>query len=180
VTALTPQQAARWDKVLETVTAALPARATAVVVDGADPAAAPLVADRLAETLRRQGLTPQMLDAARAAGRGGLAHLLVADARHLPLRDSCASAIFAAGLITHLPDIATALVELARVTAPGGRLVLFHPSGRAALAARHGRTLRPDEPLHRPRLESLLTQSNWRLVGYDDPPHRFFALATRE
>ncbi|GIH16219.1 class I SAM-dependent methyltransferase [Rugosimonospora africana] len=123
-------------------------------------------------------LTPHMLTVA-GDSTGSSAYLLLADARHLPLADSCADAIFAAGLIQHLPDPAAGLTELARVTRPDGRLIVFHPSGRAALAARHGRTLRDDEPLNRPQLARLLTATGWALTDYDDPPHRFLALATR-
>lgn len=56
--------------------------------------------------------------------------------------------------------------------------MLFHPSGRAALAARHGRTLRPDEPLAERPLRGALRRTGWRPDTYDDPQHRFFALAT--
>lgn len=124
-------------------------------------------------------LTPQMLDAARDRARTCAATLLLADARRLPFADAGLDAIFAAGLITHLPDPAAGLAELARVTRAGGRLVLFHPSGRAALAARHGRTLRPDEPLAEPVLRAVTGRTGWQLVSYDDPPHRFHAVAVR-
>ncbi|MFK3983852.1 class I SAM-dependent methyltransferase [Micromonospora sp. NPDC050397] len=125
-------------------------------------------------------LTPQMLTAAHAhAGRAD-ADLILGDARHLPLADASVDAVFAAGLLTHLPDPESGLRELARITRPGGRLVLFHPSGRAALAARHGRPLRPDEPLAETRLRGTTARAGWRLLGYDDPPHRFFATAVRQ
>ena len=62
---------------------------------------------------------------------------------------------------------------------PGGRLAVFHPSGRAALAARHGRSLRPDEPLSAGRLGPLLTAAGWDLSRYDDALDHFFALASR-
>ncbi|MEV6814740.1 methyltransferase domain-containing protein, partial [Micromonospora sp. NPDC051296] len=88
-------------------------------------------------------------------------------------------AIFAAGLLPHLPDSDAGLRELARITRPGGRLVLFHPSGRATLAARHGRTLRPDEPLAETPLRASTSRTGWHLDTYDDPPHRFLATATR-
>ncbi len=125
-------------------------------------------------------LTPQMLDVARANHRDAHAALVLGDARRLPVADAGADAVFAAGLVAHLPDAAAGFVELARVTRPGGRLVLFHPTGRAALAARHGRTVRADEPLSQGPLGSSLRGAGWRLDRYDDAPDRFLAVATRE
>jgi SAM-dependent methyltransferase len=123
--------------------------------------------------------TPQMLTAALERARLCDARLILADARCLPLSDGAVDAVFAAGLVQHLPDHEAGLAELARVTRSGGRLVIFHPSGRAALAARHGRTLRPDEPLAEAVLREYAARSGWRLTGYDDPPHRFHAVAVR-
>lgn len=125
-------------------------------------------------------LTEQMLAAARHHGRAGHAHLVLADARYLPLPDSRIDGIFAAGLIGHLPEVEPTLIELARIAATGGRLAVFHPSGRAALAARHGRTLRPDEPLAETPLREAMFRAGWHLDRYDDPPHRFLVLATRQ
>jgi SAM-dependent methyltransferase len=124
-------------------------------------------------------LTPAMLTAARDAGREGCAVLLVGDARRLPVADAAAGVVFAAGLVQHLPDPAAGLAELARVTRPGGRLVIFHPSGRAALAARHGRTVRADEPLNEDNLGSLLGGAGWELSRYEDPSDHFLAVAVR-
>ena len=125
-------------------------------------------------------VTAEMLAAARSFGRAEDAHLVLGDAQHLPLADGSVNAVFAAGLIGHLPDVDPGLTELARVTTPGGRLALFHPSGRAALAARHGRTLRPDEPLSKDPLGRTLRRCGWHLDTYDDAPHRFLALASRD
>jgi SAM-dependent methyltransferase len=124
-------------------------------------------------------VTPAMLGAARAAGRHGCAGLVLADARRLPLPDAVAGVVFAAGLVHHLPNPAAGLMELARVTRPGGRLVIFHPSGRVALAARHGRELRPEEPLNEDNLRPLLAAAGWELVRYEDPADHFLALAIR-
>ncbi len=124
-------------------------------------------------------LTDEMLEVARERGRAALATLVVGDARRMPLADDVLDSIFAAGLIMHLPDVPAGLAELARVTKPGGSLVLFHPTGRAALAARHGRTLRPDEPLADEPLAALLAGSGWRRTVYDDAPDHFFAKAVR-
>ena len=124
-------------------------------------------------------LTPDMLTAARAAGRGGCGPLILADARRLPIAEAAVDLVFAAGLVQHLPDPGAGLSELARVTRPGGRLLLFHPSGRAALAARHGRTVRPDEPLNEGDLRPLLAAAGWELTRYEDPPDHFLVCANR-
>lgn len=123
--------------------------------------------------------TPQMLALARAHARVSRAILLLGDARHLPLRTASVDGVFAAALISHLPDTPTGLHELARVTRPGGRLVLFHPSGRVVVAARHGRVLHPDEPLAEAPLRGEAESAGWRLDVYDDRPERFYATATR-
>ncbi|MFJ9341934.1 class I SAM-dependent methyltransferase [Streptomyces sp. NPDC101733] len=124
-------------------------------------------------------MTAQMLDAARQAGRGSRAALIRADVARLPLRDGTLDAVFAAGLIAHLPEPAANLRELARVVRPGGRLALFHPIGRAALAARHGRELTPDDLRAEHNLGPLLSGSGWELTSYADEDARFLALAVR-
>jgi SAM-dependent methyltransferase len=125
-------------------------------------------------------VTPQMLDAVRSSGRDRDATaLLLGDAQRLPFADGSIDATFAAGLLNHLDDLSAGLRELARVTKPGGQLIVFHPTGRAALAARHGRVLGPDEPLAEHVLSAALASTGWKLDYYDDPAHRFLAIATR-
>jgi SAM-dependent methyltransferase len=125
-------------------------------------------------------LTPEMLDAAVRAGRHRSGQLLLADAARLPLRSGVLDAVFAAGLIAHLPRPAENLRELARVVRIGGRLALFHPTGRAALAARQGRQLTADDLRAEPNLRPLLAGSGWHLVSYTDEDARFLALAVRQ
>lgn len=124
-------------------------------------------------------LTERMLAAAREAGRDADGTLLLADVARLPLRDGCLDAVFTAGLIAHLPDPAANLAELARVVRPGGRLALFHPIGRAALAARHGRELTPDDLRAEHNLRPLLSGSGWDMTSYADEDARFLVLAAR-
>ncbi|KOG34972.1 MULTISPECIES: class I SAM-dependent methyltransferase [Streptomyces] len=137
-------------------------------------------------------LTPEMLEEAVKAGRGGrndmsgqaghegTATLLLADVGRLPVHDGALDAVFGAGLVSHLADPVADLRELARVVRPGGRLALFHPIGRAALAARHGRRITPDDLRAEPRLRPVLAEAGWRLVSYVDEDTRYLAMAVRE
>lgn len=125
-------------------------------------------------------LTPAMLQAAVRAGRDRAGRLMIADVAALPLRDESLDAVFAAGLIAHLPSPAENLRELARVVRPGGVLALFHPIGRAALAARQGRRITPEDLRAEPNLRPLLAGSGWRMTSYVDEDDRFLTLAVRE
>ncbi|WP_407555058.1 methyltransferase domain-containing protein [Streptomyces sp. Pv4-95] len=124
-------------------------------------------------------LTPAMLTATAKEGRTGIARLLLADACRLPLCDGAVDGIFSAGLVDHLPDPAAGLGEWARVTAPDGVLLLFHPSGRAERAARHGRPLDPADPLAEENLRPALHAAGWSLTCYEDAPRHFLARAVR-
>ncbi|MFH8222132.1 class I SAM-dependent methyltransferase [Streptomyces sp. NPDC018057] len=125
-------------------------------------------------------VTPAMLEAAVRAGRDRAGRLLLADVGALPFRTQSFDAVFAAGLVAHLPRPAKNLRELRRVVRPGGMLALFHPIGRAALAARQGRRITPDDLRAEDRLRPLLAGSGWRMTSYVDEDARFLALAVRE
>ncbi|MDT0548171.1 class I SAM-dependent methyltransferase [Streptomyces lonegramiae] len=133
-----------------------------------------------AGTVLGADVTPAMLAAAVRAGRHRDAGLALADVTRLPLRDGCLDAVFGAGLISHLPEPEAGLRELARVVRPQGRLALFHPVGRAALAARKGRPITPDDLRAEPNLRPLLARSGWALTSYTDRDTRFLALAVRQ
>lgn len=122
-------------------------------------------------------LTPAMLAAAARHGRTGHGHLLAADCPRLPLAAASVDGIFSAGLLDHLPDPAAALREWARVTAADGVLLLFHPSGRAERAARHGRPLDPDDLLAEGNLRRTLRTTGWHLDEYEDGAGHFLARA---
>ena len=112
-----------------------------------------------------------------AARRGAVAQAdLLAG---LPLPDASVDAVFGAGLVPHLTDVPAGLLELARVTRPGGTLALFHPLGRVALAARRGHELHPDDPRDPVNLPPRLEPAGWRLLAVHDDPDRYLALASR-
>ncbi|WP_405982174.1 methyltransferase domain-containing protein [Streptomyces sp. NBC_00158] len=122
-------------------------------------------------------VTPAMLGAAARHGRSRHGSLLAADCTRLPLPGGCLDGIFSAGLLDHLPDPLTALREWARVSAPGGTLLLFHPSGRAERAARHGRAPDSRDLLAEPNLAAALGATGWSLAEYEDAPGHFLARA---
>jgi ubiquinone/menaquinone biosynthesis C-methylase UbiE len=72
--------------------------------------------------------TPEMLAKARARVPG--ADFRVGDLRRLPVEAASVDLAVCALALTHLPDLAPAVDELARVVRPGGRLVVsdFHPT----------------------------------------------------
>ncbi|WUX64778.1 hypothetical protein OG522_36530 [Streptomyces sp. NBC_01431] len=65
------------------------------------------------------------------------------------------------------------------MTAPDGVLLLFHPSGRAERAARHGRPFDSYDPLAEENLRPALGAAGWDLDCYEDAPRHFLARAVR-
>ena len=124
-------------------------------------------------------LTAPMLAEARRRGRDALAGLVRGDVLALPFPAAAFDVVFASGLVSHLPDPAVGLRELARVARPGARLGLFHPIGRAALARRHGRELTPDDVRSEPRVRALLDGAGWGCRTVDDAEDRWLVLAVR-
>ncbi|MCU7701938.1 class I SAM-dependent methyltransferase [Streptomyces albidoflavus] len=132
-----------------------------------------------AGTVLGADLTEAMLAEAVRAGRREAGALLLADAERLPLRTGRLDAVFAAGLVSHLADPVAGVREWARAVRPGGTLALFHPIGRAALAARQGRTLTPDDLRAEGPVTALLEAGGWRVRSYADEPERYLVLAVR-
>lgn len=139
----------------------------------------------LAEEVGAEGLvvgldaTPEMLAVCASRGRTARASLLRGDAWRLPLAGRSVDAILAAGLVSHWAEPRAGLAELARVTRSGGRLAVFHPIGRVALAARHGRAPSEDDANAPERLLPALVATGWEAVTVDDSAHRFLVLAVR-
>ena len=124
--------------------------------------------------------TPEMLAEARRLGRNQVAELLLADGERMPFSEASFDAVLAAGFVPHLQGAEAGLAELARITCPGGRLAIFHPIGRATLAARHGGTPSDDDIVAPGRLRALLPAAGWTLETVDDGPDRYLALSTRK
>jgi SAM-dependent methyltransferase len=124
-------------------------------------------------------VTAEMLGAARQAGREHHGALIGADGSRLPFAGGRFDAVFAAGILHHLPEPDHGLIELARVTRAGATLAVFHPISRAALAARHGGTTSDDDLLAAPNLGPHLERHGWTLTAIDDGDDRYLALARR-
>ncbi|MEZ0077179.1 class I SAM-dependent methyltransferase [Planotetraspora sp. GP83] len=160
---------------------ALPARGLALDAGCGTGRAFPLLRDAIGPAGDVVGVdvTPEMIWSARDRGRGEYGQLLIADVGRLPLREGVVDGVLASGLISHVLQPAAVLSELARVTRLGGRLALFHPVGRAVLAARRGRTLTPDDVRAEQNVRPLLHAAGWTLLDYHDTEERYLALARR-
>jgi SAM-dependent methyltransferase len=124
-------------------------------------------------------VTPEMLAEAGRLGRRSSADLVVVDAVRLPLATASHDAVFAAGLLSHLPDPVAGLSELARICRPGARLAVFHPIGRVALASRRGHELGPQDIRAPEHIKAALSDTGWRCELVDDGEARYLALAVR-
>lgn len=123
--------------------------------------------------------TYEMVRTAQSLGRGRAALLMQGDVLRLPFAAACADVVFAGGLLPHLADPEAALHEIARVTRSGGMLVVFHPIGRVALAARHGGVPSDDDVIAPARLTALCTAASWQIAWIDDSDARYLAVARR-
>ena len=90
-----------------------------------------------AETATGIDRSPEMLRLARAKLDGSAVpvHLMQGDVARLPLADASADTVVIHQLLHYLPDPAQALDEVARILAPGGRLLVadFAPHDREEL-----------------------------------------------
>ena len=101
-------------------------------------------------------IVPQMAQMARAKSRGRLG-LVVGDALSLPFPDNsfcCATSGFG---LRNMPDVHGTLAELARVVAPGGRVVILE-----IIPLREGSPLRP---LFRPYFHWLVPLAGQLVAG---------------
>jgi SAM-dependent methyltransferase len=125
------------------VEAAAPARGERVVDLGCGTGnAALLAAARGASTLGVDP-APRLLEVARerAAAAGLPATFAVGDAADIPVEDGAADAVLSVFGVIYCDEPPAAAAELARVTAPGGRIVLsaWPPGGALGEVARVGR-----------------------------------------
>ena len=77
------------------------------------------------------GALEELLRVAHSTGANGIMYL-VGDAEVLPLPDASVDVVVTRSVLVHVHDTGTAVLELARVLRPGGRLSLREPLNRNA------------------------------------------------
>lgn len=105
------------DVVVDALRALAPARVLEVGCGWGDLAAR--IAEELACAVVASDQSERMVELARSRG----VDAQVADVRELPFADGAFSAVVAAWVLFHVPDLDGALAEIARVLEPGGALV---------------------------------------------------------
>ena len=123
--------------------------------------------------------TWEMLRAAGEAGRQQFGDLVAADALSLPLRDQCLDAVFAAGILHHLPGPDHGLAELRRTTRPARGWPCSTPSGGPPSPPATAAPSRTTTSWPPPNLERVLRDHGWELTSIDDGDERYLAIAVR-
>jgi ubiquinone/menaquinone biosynthesis C-methylase UbiE len=111
------------------------------------------------------------------------AALLHGDAQRMPFADASFDMIISCETIEHLPDVRSAILEMYRVTRPGGKLFLTTPNyanltGLYELYARlrNGKH-QTDQPFDRrqwfPQIRDFVRAAGWQIIGVDGTVHQF-------
>jgi ubiquinone/menaquinone biosynthesis C-methylase UbiE len=116
----------------------------------------------------------------------GLVH---GDVQRLPFADDSFDLIVSCETIEHVPDVRLAILEMHRVTRPGGKLFLTTPNylnltGLYELYARARRgARRDDQPFDRrqwfPQIRRWIGGAGWKILGTDGTVHQFPVLPGR-
>lgn len=116
---------------------------------GCGTGAASRSAASLAASVVGIDLSPEMIRQARDLAEGiGNVHFEIADSEHLPFGDGTFTAVLCSNSFHHYPDPRRAVREMARVLAPGGRIVVGDACGDLAAARIADAFLRRFEPGH--------------------------------
>jgi ubiquinone/menaquinone biosynthesis C-methylase UbiE len=109
--------------------------------------------------------------------------LVHGDVQQLPFADDSFDVIVSCETIEHVPDVRMALLEMHRVTRPGGKLFLTTPNylnltGLYELYARARRRKRnDDQPFDRrqcfPQIRRWIRGAGWKILGTDGTVHQF-------
>ena len=109
--------------------------------------------------------------------------LVHGDVQQLPFADDSFDLIVSCETIEHVPDVRMAILEMHRVTRPGGKLFLTTPNylnltGLYELYARARRRKRnDDQPFDRrqcfPQIRRWIRGAGWKILGTDGTVHQF-------
>jgi ubiquinone/menaquinone biosynthesis C-methylase UbiE len=109
--------------------------------------------------------------------------LVHGDVQRLPFADDSFDVIVSCETIEHVPDVRMAILEMHRVTRPGGKLFLTTPNylnlaGLYELYARARRRKRnDDQPFDRrqcfPQIRRWIRGAGWKILGTDGTVHQF-------
>jgi SAM-dependent methyltransferase len=126
-------------------------------------------------------VTPAMLDEAqRLAAEKGLANVewQLGDVNSLPFEDGSFTIVVTRFSVHHFPDPAAVLREMARVCAPGGRLVVvdMYASQHPAKAAEFNRLERLRDPSHVRSLTLAELKGVFGEAGLPEPEASFYEL----
>jgi SAM-dependent methyltransferase len=126
----------------------------------------------------------------KGTGDGGVSCRFVqGDAQSLPFADAVFDLVVSCETVEHLPDPASAISEMHRVTRPGGRLLLTTPNyfNLMGLYELYARIVHPgrkdDQPFDRrqwfPQIRDQIRAAGWRITETDGTVHQFPVIPRR-
>ena len=133
-------------------------------------------------TVTAVDFAPEMIIRARAKNFGPNARFLVADVMDLPFENCTFDLVVCNGSLPHFPDLKGSLREMKRVLKNGGRLIISHANSREEINATHRKIGGPvaDDLLPTAvELESMLKNTGYIEINFEDKPDRFVFLATK-
>jgi 2-polyprenyl-3-methyl-5-hydroxy-6-metoxy-1,4-benzoquinol methylase len=114
---------------------------------------------------------------------GPVATFVHGDAQRLPFADAAFDLVVSCETIEHLPDVHAAILEMYRVTRPGGKLFLTTPNYANFMGlyefysqVRHG-SRKADQPFDRHQwflqIRKWVRDAGWKILGTDGTVHQF-------
>lgn len=107
--------------------------------------------------------------------------VLQGDVHRLPFTDQCFDAVICFAAFPHFQRPARAMAEMARVAAPGGRVVIAHLMSRRELAQHHGhqRPVRGHELPGEKEMRALMRAAGLACTAIVDEAGRYLATGER-
>ncbi|MBC7341866.1 MAG: methyltransferase domain-containing protein [Clostridia bacterium] len=123
-----------------------------------------------------------MLEQAKAKGFPANVELVCADVMAIPFPEATFDEVICNSAFPHFPDKLKALKQMARVTKPGGRVIICHPAARETINNLHrslGGVVGGDQIPPRQEMVALLAAAGLGSLEVNEGPDYYLALGVK-